>query len=141
MHIKKTTCFYLIVLGMLAAAASCKRQKMEEHVFVVNIAAGDQKLQEYLDHHQHIWPEVEAGFKKAGYKKITLSRYQHLIVMSVLVPAGASLDSMGRIAEASNKRCAEWNQLMNTYQEGVPGTMPGQKWVEVKPFYNFENEK
>jgi hypothetical protein len=29
---------------------------------------------------------------------------------------------------------------MKGYQTGVPGTSPGQTWVEVKPFYSFGKE-
>lgn len=132
-----------LLLGLFTGAISCKQQKtsgdLEERVFVVTIVPGDEKIREYLDHHQHIWPEVEEGFKKAGYKKITLSRFDHLVVMSILVPRGASLDSMSKRAESYDKRCAEWNRLMDTYQAGVPGTAPGQKWVETKTFYSFEH--
>jgi len=142
MHTKTRICFYLAVLGLFAGTASCKQQKtgepLEERIFVVTIGPGDQKLQEYLAHHQHVWPEVEAGFKKAGYRKITLSRFQNLVVMSILVPKGADLDQMGKVAESYDKRCAAWNRLMDTYQAGVPGTAPGQKWVEAKTFYSFE---
>jgi len=112
----------------------------QERIFVVNIIPGDQKLNEYLHYHEHIWPEVEAGFKKAGYKKITLARFQNLIVMTIVVPRGASLDSMSRLAESVDKRCAAWNRLMEQYQTGVPGTAPGQKWVEAETFYSFKHE-
>ncbi|MCF3108211.1 L-rhamnose mutarotase [Niabella sp. CC-SYL272] len=143
MHTKIKSCLYLCSLaGLFAGTVSCKRPKtagdLEERLFVVTIAPGDEKIREYLDHHQHIWPEVEAGFKKAGYRKISLSRFDHLVVMSILVPRGASLDSMSKVAESYSPRCAEWNRLMDTYQAGVPGTAPGQKWVEAKPFYLFE---
>lgn len=114
--------------------------KWEERLFVVNIVPGDQKLKEYLNYHQHIWPEVEAGFKKAGYQKITMSRFKNLVVMSVVIPKGANLDSISKVAEDSDPKCAEWNRVMGTYQVGVPGTQRGQKWVETKQFYSFENE-
>ncbi|MBX3256454.1 MAG: L-rhamnose mutarotase [Chitinophagaceae bacterium] len=114
-------------------------QESEDRVFVVNIVSDSLKLQEYLDYHKQVWPEVEAGFKKAGYRKIVLYRYDHLLVMKITVPVGADLDEMGKNAEASDARCAEWNKLMNAYQQGVQGTLSGQTWVEAKPFYRFDN--
>lgn len=129
----------LLCVMFFLALVSCTEIKDEQHLFVVNIDTADTKLQEYLNYHNNIWPEVEAGFKKAGYREIKLFRFQHLIVMSVTVPEGADLAEMGKLAEASNKRCAEWNQLMDTYQMGVPGTAEGQKWVEVTEFYSFKN--
>lgn len=116
-----------------------KQESLTEKVFVVNIVNDEQKLKEYLDHHQQVWPEVEAGFTKAGYRKITLYRYGHLLVMTILVPEHADLDAMGKLAESYNPRCAAWNRLMNQYQAGVEGTKPGQTWVEATPFYTFSN--
>lgn len=113
--------------------------EFEQRVFVVNTVDDDVKLKEYLAYHKEIWPEVEAGFKKAGYKDITLYRFNDLIVMAIIVPKGADLDAMGKLSESYSPRCVEWNQLMNTYQKGVNGTSEGQKWVEAKPFYEFKN--
>ena len=121
-------------------AGSDSGERLTEKVFVVNIVKDVEKLQQYLDYHQHVWPEVEAGFKKAGYKKITLYRYGYLLVMTIAVPQNADLNAMGKAAESYSPRCADWNQMMDVYQEGVPGTEPGQKWVEAKPFYSFSNE-
>jgi L-rhamnose mutarotase len=112
-------------------------QQFEERVFVVNIVPDSARLKEYLDYHKNIWPEVEAGFKKAGYQKIILYRYGRLLVMTITVPSGADLSAMGKLAESYDPRCAEWNKLMDTYQEGIEGTPRGQTWVEAKPFYRF----
>ncbi|HEY9261678.1 L-rhamnose mutarotase [Chitinophaga sp.] len=113
---------------------------MKEHVFVVNIVPDSLKLKEYLDYHAHIWPEVVAGFKKAGYQKIVLYRYGYLLVMTITVPADADLGQMGKVAESYDKRCADWNKLMDGYQTGVAGTEQGKKWVEVTPFYSFTKD-
>nr|WP_295863918.1 L-rhamnose mutarotase [uncultured Chitinophaga sp.] len=122
------------------ACSGSKEMKTEEKVFVVNIVPEEKKLQEYLRYHQQVWPEVEAGFRKAGYKKISLYRYQYLLVMKIEVPAGADLGQMGKTAEAYSPRCAEWNRLMGGYQVGVPGTAQGETWVEAVPFYEFRKE-
>ncbi len=129
-------------MALLACLCSCAKQgvKLEEKVFVVNIMPGEQALQTYLHYHQQVWPEVEAGFKKAGYQKITLYRYEHLLVMKIVVPAGANLQQMGKVAESYSPRCVEWNRLMGQFQQGVAGTKAGETWVEAKPFYEFKQE-
>lgn len=129
----------MVVLLLASCGAGKQQVELKEHVFVVNIVPDSLKLKEYLDYHAHIWPEVEAGFKKAGYHNITLYRYDHLLVMTVTVPGGADLGRMGKVAESYDPRCAEWNRLMDTYQQGIPGTAPQEKWVEVKPFYTFDH--
>ncbi|NQX53089.1 L-rhamnose mutarotase [Pedobacter panaciterrae] len=128
-------CFFIMCKP---ANSDYKEPELVEKVFVVNTVDNNKKLNEYLAYHKQIWPEVEAGFKKAGYKSITLYRFNDLIVMVIIVPKGADLNVMGRLAESYSPRCAEWNKLMNTYQKGVNGTVEGQKWVEVIPFYKFK---
>ena len=141
----KQTSFLLLLITILVACTQSKKNeeptgKLVEKVFVVNIIAGEKPLEEYLQYHRNIWPEVEAGFKKAGYKTITLYRYDHLLVMTLTVPANADLNAMGKLAESYDPRCAEWNKLMAHYQTGVPGTKPGQTWAEAEPFYIFNNQ-
>jgi len=137
---------YINVLAFSFLFIGCsEKQKQQQNegdlkqlVYVVNIANDNQKLKEYLAYHAHVWPEVEAGFRKAGYKDITLYRYDHLLVMTVEVPQNADLNVMGKLAESYSPRCAQWNKLMAGYQVGVPGTAPGQTWAEAKPFYSFK---
>lgn len=137
------------VLVISVCLFACREHKMpgydeakhtEERVFVVNLVKDSLKLQEYLNYHKKVWPEVEAGFKKAGYKSITLYRFQRLLVMKITVPAKANLDSMGKVAESFSEKCKAWNKLMGNYQTGVEGTKPGQTWVEAEQFYSFRNE-
>jgi L-rhamnose mutarotase len=116
-----------------------KEAEFVEKVFVVNTVDNNKKLNEYLEYHKQVWPEVEAGFKKAGYQNIKLYRFNDLIVMTISVPKNADLKEMGRLAESYSPRCTEWNKLMNNYQKGVNGTAEGQKWVEATPFYKFNN--
>ncbi|WP_186452656.1 L-rhamnose mutarotase [Chitinophaga polysaccharea] len=126
---------------LLAVSCSVHKSHSVEKVFVVNIKPGEENLQAYLNYHQHIWPEVEAGFRKAGYEDIRLFRSEHTVVMIVTVPEGADLDAMGKKAEASHPRCAEWNRLMAGYQEGVTGTSPGQTWSAMEPLYHFSGSR
>ncbi|KYP15205.1 L-rhamnose mutarotase [Flavihumibacter sp. CACIAM 22H1] len=129
---------YLLFCTIFCCLLSCNEQKEERHLFAVNISTEPDKLREYLDYHQKIWPEVEAGFKNAGYRSIKLYHYQHLVVMEVIVPAGADLGELGKKAAATHARCAAWNSLMDSYQLGIPGTDKGQKWVELSEFYRFQ---
>jgi len=139
--------YFQLVLAIIAvffmmckpAGPDGNEHEYEEKVFVVNTVDNNEKLKEYLQYHKQVWPEVEAGFKKAGYKRIALYRFNDLIVMTIKVPKNADLDKMGKLAESYSPRCAEWNKLMNTYQRGVKGTSTGQTWVEVGPFYEFKN--
>jgi len=135
--------YILVISSFIYPSCNQKKpvaEKIKTLVFIVNLVNDEQKVNEYLAHHQKVWPEVEAGFRKAGYKKIEIYRFNKSLVMIVTVPKNADLDSMGKVAEGYDKKCREWNQMMDRYQVGVTGTSEGQKWVQAERIYSFKNE-
>ena len=129
----------LLCFSMLSCQKAADNTKNKELVFVVNLVNNDKKVQEYLNYHKKIWPEVEAGFKKAGYKEIKLYHFNKSLVMIVTVPENADLGRMGQIAEAYSEKCKMWNQLMDQYQVGVAGVAANQKWALTEQIYSFTN--
>lgn len=127
----------LSVLLLLLFTACTRAERLTEKVFVVNIKPGEETLRQYEQYHAAVWPEVEEGFRKAGYRRIRLFRSAHTVVMVITVPEGADLAAMGKTAEGHHPRCAEWNRLMAGYQEGIAGALPGQTWTEALPLYSF----
>lgn len=115
-------------------------EKTKTLVFIVNLVDDEQKINEYMAYHHMVWPEVEAGFRRAGYKNINIYRFNKSLVMSITVPENADLDRMNKTAEGYNKKCKEWNQIMDHYQVGVPGTSEGQKWAKTELIYSFKNK-
>lgn len=128
----------IVSLLLLASCRQAAPPATRDVVMVVNLVDDSLKIARYLAYHQKVWPEVEAGFRRAGYRDIRLYRYNRSVVMIVTVPVGADLAAMGRAAEAYDPRCAEWNRMMDTFQLGVPGTRPGQKWVQADLYYEFK---
>ncbi len=111
----------------------------EEHVFAVRLIEDSSMVEKYLNYHKNVYPEVEAGFQKAGYESIRLYHFENYITMIVRVPKGSDLGEMGQISSDSNPRVAEWNKLMDGFQKGLPGTLEGQTWMEMEKYYEFKN--
>ena len=135
--------YVLVISSFMYPSCNQKKPVAEETktlVFIVNLVNDEQKVKEYLTHKRKGLPEGEAGFRKAGEKKIEIYRFNKSLVMSVTVPKNADLDSMGKVAEGYDKKCREWNQMMDRYQVGVAGTSEGQKWVQAERIYSFKNE-
>jgi L-rhamnose mutarotase len=110
----------------------------DEYVFAVQLVNDSALVDKYLDYHQNIWPEVEAGFRQAGYEQIRLYRFETFVAMIVRVPSGADLGEMGQVSNDSHARAAEWNRLMEDFQKGLPGAREGQTWVVLDKFYEFD---
>lgn len=118
-----------------------KPESFDEYVFCVQLVNDPVKIHEYLNYHKKVWPEVEEGFKKAGYKKIRLYRFKNYVSMIVQVPKGADLEEIGASKALHTAKVNEWNALMTTYQKGLPGVKEGTTWVAMENIYEFRNEK
>jgi L-rhamnose mutarotase len=40
-------------------------------------------------------------------------------------------------ADAANERVVEWETLMWKYQQALPGSKPGQKWVLMQKIFSL----
>lgn len=99
----------------------------------------DKGLQKaYLQQHAtqfEKWPEVARGFCNADFQQLRIFKLDRQLVLVISIPKGASLDELNPRTTLNNPRVEEWNRLMKKYQEGIPGTRPGEVWV----FFNKNN--
>ncbi|MEO5563790.1 MAG: L-rhamnose mutarotase, partial [Chitinophagaceae bacterium] len=113
-----------------------KVTKEWDHVLLTANLVTDPKLQkEYLDYHAtqfEKWPEVAAGFCRADFQQLLLFRNGRQLILVISIPKGESLDKLNPKTTENNPRVDEWNLRMKKYQEGIPGTKPGEVWVFLK---------
>lgn len=113
-----------------------------DYVFLTtNLVADTAKQQAYFNHHQtqfELWPEVAKGFCYAGFQRLLVYHNNRQLVLIINIPKGQSLDSLNPKTTENNPRVDDWNKLMQQYQEGLPGTEPGEVWVFLNPIKKEE---
>ena len=60
------------------------------------------------------------------------------LMLVISIPHGANLDELNPKTSLNNPRVDDWNALMKQYQEGLPGTKPGEVWVFLQPVATHE---
>ncbi|WP_375433754.1 L-rhamnose mutarotase [uncultured Hymenobacter sp.] len=111
-------------------------QQWDNIILTANLVRDPAKQQEYLRYHAtqfEQWPEVAAGFCKARFQQLLVFRNERQLILVISIPKGASLDELNPKTTENNPRVNDWNALMKQYQEGIPGTKPGEVWVFLKP--------
>ncbi|QDK80621.1 L-rhamnose mutarotase [Spirosoma sp. KCTC 42546] len=107
-----------------------------DHTILTANLVADPKLQnEYLAYHAtqfEKWPEVAKGFCNANFQQLLLFRNGRQLMLVISVPKGESLDKLNPKTTENNPRVDEWNTRMKTYQEGIPGTNPGEVWSDFQ---------
>ncbi len=105
-------------------------------ILTCKLVADKTRQQEYLNYHAtqfQKWPEVAQGFCNASFQQLLVFRQGRQLMLVISIPKGAKLDELNPKTSLNNPRVDDWNALMKQYQEGLPGTKPGETWVFLKP--------
>jgi len=108
-------------------------------ILTANLVKDPKLQQEYLNYHAtqfKKWPEVSRGFCNANFQQLLVFKNGRQLMLVISIPKGESLDKLNPKTTENNPRVNEWNKLMKKYQEGIPGSMPGEVWVFFKPLKN-----
>ncbi|MCG6987155.1 MAG: L-rhamnose mutarotase [Gemmatimonadetes bacterium] len=91
----------------------------------------------YERHHQRIWPEITASIRASGIVDMEIYRTGNRLFMVMEVDEGFSFEAKGA-ADLADPKVQEWETLMSTFQQALPWTGPGEKWVRMKRIFKLE---
>jgi L-rhamnose mutarotase len=95
---------------------------------LVDDAAG---VAAYLRHHRAVWPEVARSLRRVGIAAMDIYRLERRLVMVMDTRDDFDLKRSFAAHRTSDPRCAEWEDLMKTFQRSPPGARPGQLWTPM----------
>lgn len=104
----------------------------EDIILTADLVDDAAAQQRYLDYHARQftdWPEVSAGFCRAGFQQLLLFRNGRQLMLVIRIPKGKTLAEIDPLTTKDNPRMDEWNRLMRGFQTGIKGTAPGETWV------------
>lgn len=104
-------------------------------IMTADLVKDPKMQQEYLDYHAtqfQKWPDVSNGFCNANFQQLLVYKNGRQLMLVISIPKGESLDKLNPKTTENYPRVNEWNTLMKKYQEGIPGTKPGEVWVFFK---------
>jgi L-rhamnose mutarotase len=95
--------------------------------FALDLQDDPALIQEYVQYHERVWPEVLASLREAGIVEMEIYLVEARLFLVMEVDETFSLERKAA-ADAVNPRVQAWEAVMWTYQRALPGTPPGQKW-------------
>ena len=82
---------------------------------------------------QNVWPEIVASIRDAGIQDMEIFRTGNRLVMAVQVPD----DYDASATREGDDKSQAWEALMDRYQQRLPWSEPGQKWVPMKRIFSL----
>lgn len=107
---------------------------MKRYAMMVLLKDDTEIIRKYEQYHANPWPETNAGLLSVGIQRMYIYRYGRYLFMFMETKDDFDMDrDLPKYME--DPRAREWDELMRTFQETVPGAPEGSKWVEMKEVY------
>jgi L-rhamnose mutarotase len=94
-------------------------------------------IAEYKRYHEKIWPEITRSIKDSGIEDMEIYLLGTRMFMIMEVSEDFSFEAKAR-ADRDNPKVQEWERLMETFQQMLPGTKHGEKWLLMERVFKLE---
>lgn len=93
-------------------------------------------IAEYEKYHQNSWPENLKAIKAAGIEVMDIYRTGNRLFMIMETKDDFSFEEKSK-SDATNQKVQEWEKLMWTYQQALPHSKPGEKWMVMNKIFEL----
>ncbi len=101
---------------------------MNRYCLTLDLKNDPHLIADYEEWHRKVWPEVLESITTSGIEHMEIYRAGTRLFMIMEVSATFSFEEKAK-ADAGNEKVQQWEELMWKYQERLPGSQPGEKWV------------
>jgi L-rhamnose mutarotase len=109
---------------------------MKRYCLALDLKDDSELIAEYEDYHRKVWPEIEKSIRDSGIESMEIYRTGNRLFMIMETLDNFSFDKKS-IADATNLKVEEWEQLMWKYQQALPNSRPGEKWVLMSKIFEL----
>lgn len=109
---------------------------MKRYCLALDLKNDDALISEYEKYHQNVWPEIISSIKDSGIEVLDIYRTGNRLFMIIEANEDFSFEKKGA-ADAANPKVQEWEELMWKFQQSLPGTKPGEKWVLMNKIFTL----
>ncbi len=113
---------------------------MKRYCLSLDLKDEPELIAEYERLHQNVWPEITESIRASGIENMEIYRFGNRLCMVMETGDGFSFSAKAA-ADAVNPRVREWENLMWKFQQAVPGTAKGEKWVMMNKIFELENHE
>lgn len=101
---------------------------MQQFCLALDLKDDPERIAAYEAHHRSVWPAVRDSILQAGITRLDIYRTGNRLFMIMEADDHFSFEKKA-IADGQNPVVQEWENLMWQYQQALPWSKPGEKWV------------
>ena len=104
------------------------------YVFALDLVDDESLIEEYESIHKEIWPEIRQSILDAGIVDMQIYRFSNRLCMLMETDSSFSFEKKDKM-DAENPIVQKWEKQMWKYQQAIPGSKPGSKWVLMEKIF------
>jgi len=112
---------------------------MQNFYLALDLIDDVKRIAEYEAHHEKVAPEILKSITDSGITNMILYRTGNRLFMIIEAEDHFSFEEKSKM-DASNPKVQTWEALMDTYQQRLPWSDSGEKWVLMKEIFNLKKQ-
>jgi L-rhamnose mutarotase len=113
---------------------------MKRFTLTLDLIDNEEKIAAYDKYHEQVWPEILESIRNSGIEQMEIYRFGNRLFMIIESSDEFTFEKKAA-ADAANEKVQEWEKLMWNYQQALPGSKPGEKWMRMKEIFKLEKKK
>jgi len=109
---------------------------MKRYTLTLDLKDDPVLISEYISWHKNVWPEIKRSIKESGIHDMFIYHFQTRLFMLIYTDDDFSFEKKA-VLDRANARVQEWEKLMSSFQQGIEGAGPDEKWVLMEEIFNL----
>ena len=111
---------------------------MKTYAMALDLIDDPEVIEEYKEHHRHVWPEVKQGLEKIGISEMKIFLTGCRLFMFLRAEDEFDLEKDFQRYTDTSPRARMWDDLMRNFQQKIPSAKTGDWWVPMEEVFNLE---
>ena len=107
-----------------------------KYCFALDLKNDPGLIDEYEKWHRSVWPGIIDSIKASGITAMEIYRVQNRLFMIMETNEIFSFEKKQE-QDKANPKVQEWETLMSTYQQQLPGSQAGEKWILMNKIFEL----
>jgi L-rhamnose mutarotase len=112
-------------------------EQLKRYCLALDLRDDPALIAEYEEHHRNVWPEIKKSILDSGIVSMEIYRVSNRLFMIMETDGSFSFDRKGAM-DAANPRVQQWEDLMWKYQQPLPVSRAGEKWVLMQEIFSLK---
>ena len=110
---------------------------MRRYCLALDLKDDPALIAEYEEWHRKVYPENEKNILDSGVINLEIYRVGNRMFMILEVDEAFTFERKAAM-DAANPKVQEWESLMWKFQQALPGSKPGEKWLLMDSIYQLK---